>query len=64
MSRKTFAQVKGEQRKADIDEVVSRLQTMGLSQEAEAIRRAMTGEWRVTWPYLDETRHSLQDISL
>lgn len=59
MSRKTFAQVKAEQRAKDIKEVVLRLNLMGLAHEAEIMRRAMTGEWAHVWPYIDETRRNL-----
>lgn len=59
MSRKTFAQVREEQRVADIREACDRLKSMGLHDAAEKLRRAMTGEWRTSWPFIDETRRSL-----
>lgn len=59
MTRKTFDQIRAEQRAKDIDEIVLRLQLMGLSDVATKVKDAMTGDCYRKWPYLDETRHSL-----
>lgn len=59
MTRKTFAEVRAEQRAQDIDEVCEKLISMGLREEAKKMRLSMTGEcWKV-WPYIDETRYTL-----
>jgi hypothetical protein len=57
--RKTFAQVREEQRRKDIEEIEIRLTNMGLHREAKLLRMAMTGECHKVWPYIDETRYTL-----